>query len=234
MAFRAALFDMDGVVIDTYESVVAYWDQLAAAQNVVLTDAIYEQHIIGTPSAYTLDVVFSHMSDLERQATLEDIAHYEAELSFTEVPGVTKLLRAMKAAGIPTALVTSAHWHKVNDALAQLGLDGLFGAVITAADVTRGKPHPDCYQLGAKALGLTPDQCVVFEDALPGVRAAVAAGATPIGVARAGTADALRSVGAQAIIPDFQRVAVETNADGGLALRLDALRLPFDVTPGGI
>ena len=230
MGFRGVLFDMDGVVIDTYESVVAFWDQLAAEQNVVLSDAIYRQHIIGTPAAYTLDVVFGQLSAIERQATLDDLHRYEAQLQYVEMPGVTTFLRALKQAGIPTALVTSAFWPKVNDAFAQLGIDGLFSAVVTAADVKRGKPDPDCYHLGAQFLGLPPEQCVVFEDAIPGTTAAVAAGAFPIGVARMGTSDALIEVGSRAIVPDFRSVTVEQNGSGTWLRVGPDFRLPFDVT----
>ena len=98
---------------------------------------------------------------------------------------------------------------KVATVTEQLQLDGLFGTVVTAADITRGKPAPDCYRLGAERLGVEPSRCLVFEDAVPGVQAARAAGMRCVGVQSPSGAERLRDQGAFTVVADFRGVRVE-------------------------
>jgi HAD superfamily hydrolase (TIGR01509 family) len=222
MDFAAVLFDMDGVVIDTHESVVSYWNNLAQLHGVELTEHIYEQQIYGTPAAYTLEKVFTTLTADQRQAVLDDIVIYERQLSYTEIDGVTAFLRVLKLQGIPTALVTSAMPHKVTDVFRQLGLEDLFSALVTADDIPRGKPYPDCYLQAARHLGKSPDRCIVFEDAISGVKAAVSAGTTCIGVRPSSIAAPLLQNGARHVIPNFTDVRTEMGGElGSVRLRLN-------------
>jgi beta-phosphoglucomutase-like phosphatase (HAD superfamily) len=105
----------------------------------------------------------------------------------------------------------------------QLGIAGLFAAQVTASDIAEGKPHPECYLLAAHTLDLDPERCLVFEDAVSGVEAAVAAGTVCIGVAVPGREKALAEAGACHIVPDFSAVVYQ---DGVLALG-DGTALPL-------
>ncbi len=120
MAFTAFLFDMDGVVIDTHHSVTAFWEDLARQHQVQLTEAIFAQHIYGTPAMHTLAKCFPHLSADEYKAVLESLTRYESQLTYTEVKGVTAFLRALKQHHIQTALVTSAEPRKVQNVVDQL------------------------------------------------------------------------------------------------------------------
>jgi beta-phosphoglucomutase-like phosphatase (HAD superfamily) len=103
--------------------------------------------------------------------------------------------------------VTSGEPWKVEAMSGQLGLAGSFGVVVTAADIRRGKPDPECYALAADRLGVPPNRCVVFEDSVSGVQAAVAAGALCVGVQPSWRlAQRLVECGAWHVIPDFVRV----------------------------
>src|SRR5262249_55172604 len=131
---------------------------------------------------------------------------------------------------------TSAEPSKVRYAFEHLGIDGLFTATITVLDVTRGKPYPDGYLKAAQRLQKAPERCIVFEDAISGVKAAVAAGTKCIGIGSAQTASALLEAGAAHVIPDFSAVRVETLPEGTngahtLSLRLDTtFALPLSST----
>lgn len=218
MIFSAVLFDMDGVVVDTQHSVSEFWFRLAAQHQVELTPALFDQHIYGVPALHTLKTVFTTLTPDEVEAVLADLADYEAKLAYSEIKGVTQFLRNLKQHHIPTALVTSAQPPKVRDVVDQLGLDGLFTAYVTASDIQKGKPAPDCYLLGAQRLGIAPENCVVFEDAINGVKAAVAAGTYCVGI-RTENGAALTASGAQLVIPDFTQARLE-NSENALFLRL--------------
>ena len=211
MRFEAILFDMDGVVVDTHHSVTEFWQTLAAEHQLQLTQADFQQHIYGCPMNHTFDVLFPHLDDWQRQAILARLYDYEINLTYTEVPGVMALLQALKRHDIPTALVTSADTWKVEAVLRQLGLAGLFTTQVTIGEIERGKPYPDSYLLAARRLQKPPQRCLVFEDAVSGVKAAITAGATCIGIQSPDMATALLAAGACYTVPDFTTVSLQVN-----------------------
>jgi sugar-phosphatase len=219
--YTAILFDMDGVLIDTHQAVTAFWQALAAAYRIELTDAVFDRYIYGSPSTYTLDTLFEYLTPNERQAVLQNLEHYEKDQPYLEVPGVSALLHDLKQHGVPTALVTSGEPFKVAEVSRQLRLDDLFTTYVTAADVREGKPAPECYLLAAERLGVVPECCVVFEDSVNGMKAGLAAGALGVGVRPARSAAALLELGARYVVPDFTAVRID-DVRGRRALRLDA------------
>ncbi len=140
VAFRAVLFDMDGVVIDTRQSIMDFWHAVAAEQGVLLTTDDFDRNIHGVPPAHTLKALFPDLPPVPDAAFLDRITRYELGLRYTEIAGVTLLLQSLKAAGVHTALVTSGMGWKVDEVVRQLALEGLFDVIVTAADIQRGKP----------------------------------------------------------------------------------------------
>jgi beta-phosphoglucomutase family hydrolase len=131
----------------------------------------------------------------------------ELEQNGVEVyPGSVDYLRAVKEAGLATAVVTaSANGEQVITAggFADL-IDARIDGVVAARDALRGKPEPDTFLAGARALGVEPPQAVVFEDAISGVQAGRAGGfGYVVGVDRVGQADALRDAGADVVVADL-------------------------------
>ena len=238
MGYKALLFDMDGVIVDTYQSVTEFWQNLAEAYQVHLTQADFNQHVYGCPATHTLDVLFSHLSAGERQSILAKMANYEANLTYTGVRGAIAFLRTLKKHGLLTALVTSGDQWKVNEVVHQLGLDGMFTARVTIGDIQRGKPHPECYLLAAQRLQKPPEQCIVFEDSISGVKAAVASGALCIGIGPSSIASPLLRAGACYVVPDFTSINLlvrEDDAVTGLNLQVGAEHsLPLSGSPLGI
>jgi beta-phosphoglucomutase family hydrolase len=122
-------------------------------------------------------------------------------------PGSVRYVHAVRDAGLRRAVVSSSA--NTQDVLAAAGIEDLFEAridgVVVAAQHLRGKPAPDAYLAGARALSLPPDACAVFEDALAGVEAGRAGKfGYVVGVDRAGQADELREHGADVVVKDLE------------------------------
>ena len=96
-------------------------------------------------------------------------------------PGALELLRGLRAAGVPCALVTMSY-RSMTDAVLQTLPAGSFDVVVTGDEVTRGKPHPEPYLTAARRLGVHPTDCVAIEDSPPGVASAQAAGVPVVAV----------------------------------------------------
>jgi HAD superfamily hydrolase (TIGR01509 family) len=225
MVYEAILFDMDGVIVDTYQSVTEFWQNIARAYQVHLTQEDFYQHVYGCPATHTFDSLFPHLNADERQSILDKMADYETHLTYTGVKGIVAFLRTLRKHGIPTALVTSGDQWKVNEVTHQLGIDGMFTAQVTIGDIQKGKPHPECYLLAAQYLQKPSEQCIVFEDSISGVKAAVASGALCVGIGPQSMASPLFQAGARYVVPDFTSIrlqADEKDAKTALNLRLGA------------
>lgn len=208
---------MDGVVIDTHESVTRFWLELAEQYNVRLTAEDFARHIYGCPLNQTLDICFPNLTADQRAGIHHHMVEYESNLLYSEVPGVTALLRTLKQNNFPIALVTSGEPHKVEAVLSQLALTDVFTTIVTATDISRGKPDPEGYLLAANRLSQSPEACIVLEDSTAGITAGVAAGAYCVGIDSWGNRDGLLRAGASYIIPNFSAVRL----DGTDNMKLD-------------
>ena len=105
---------------------------------------------------------------------------------FPAMPGAVDLLRSLHKAGFRLAVGSSGPPENVQVVVDKLAARDLFGAIVTGADVTRGKPAPQVFLLAAERLGVPPPRCAVIEDAAVGVAAANAAGMTSVGLVSTG------------------------------------------------
>jgi HAD superfamily hydrolase (TIGR01509 family) len=208
-SYRAALFDMDGVIVDTAAAVALFWQQIAQQHGIRLSEDEITRYVHGRPTRGVLDALFPWLDTDARREVHAQMREYELADTYHEVPGAVDLVRALRRGGVATALVTSGEPAKVETVIRQLGLEGLFDTVVTANDVHTGKPNPECYLLAARRLGVEPEACVVFEDAVSGVRAATAAGAACIGVGAPEAEAALFAEGAIAVVPNFTELGVK-------------------------
>lgn len=209
MIYEAILFDMDGVIIDTHQAVTEFWKEVAHKHGVSLTPDDFEQHIYGCPATHTFALLFPHLNADEKHAVFSKMMDLESTMSYTPVNGAIELVSRLKQKAIPTALVTSADQWKVQAVLSQLNLEGIFSVQVTVKDIRNGKPHPDCYLQAARKLGRLPERCIVFEDAISGVKAAIASGALCIGVQRPELASGLLKAGARYVVSDLQQVTLQ-------------------------
>lgn len=204
MHCKALLFDMDGVVIDSQEEVEIFWNTVAEKHQIKLTPTDFVKHIYGCPAQHTLDHLFGSLTKEEQEQVYEFEYEFEKNQRYKEVKGVGDFLRKLQQLNIPTALVTSAEYLKIDEVFRQLHLEGLFRVIVSIEDIKRGKPHPDCYLAAARKLQFDPGECIVFEDSISGTEAAIAAGASCIGVqGNESIAGKLMEKGAKQVIRDF-------------------------------
>jgi HAD superfamily hydrolase (TIGR01509 family) len=173
------LFDLDGVLIDSETLYTEFWSEIDRIYPTGIDN--YALVIKGT----TLPSILSHYNDEQvRQDILSRIHQFEHEIVYPIYPGVMEFLDALQSYDIPSAIVTSSDAVKMAS-LRNQHPDFLdrFTAVIDSSMVTKSKPDPQGYLLGAKAINRNPNDCFVFEDSLQGLAAGNAAGATVIGLA---------------------------------------------------
>ncbi|MGC9377208.1 HAD family hydrolase [Streptomyces sp. MH13] len=210
---QALLFDNDGTLVSSLESVRRCWTRWAGEYGITAAEfARVELH--GRPAAeiaadlLPAEVVPEAVARIER-LEVEDVPDGGVHL----LPGTWEFLGALPAGR--WAVVTSATRRLAE---ARLGAVGILPKTLVAADdITRGKPDPEPYLLGARALGVDPAACVVFEDAPAGLQAGRAAGMTTVALATTHRADELD---ADLVITDLSALsALVTDAGVEISVR---------------
>lgn len=173
---RGFLFDMDGTTIDSNQIVEQAWARFCEPRGIVLEQLLEFSH--GRLMEATLSRFMPDATDEERSAVGAELAAWEKEANdgVSEIVGAGALLATLDRLGAPWALVTSAPKHLAVTRFENVGLS-LPAVAVTAERVTNGKPDPEGYLLAASELGVPIEQCLVFEDAGPGVQAGRSAGA---------------------------------------------------------
>jgi sugar-phosphatase len=213
---QGILFDMDGILISSIGSVERSWTKWAEMRGV---DPVYACKI--AHGRRSIETVAQLRPDLDPESENKVIENLEIEdkEGVTVLPGVLALLAALPKDR--WTVVTSATEPLARVRLAASGIP-LPERIITAENVTEGKPHPAPYLAGAALLGFAPEDCVVFEDATSGTESGRAAGCTVIATTFSHPVDALDA--AHYLIPDVTGISVETlPGDAGLVLRFTPL-----------
>lgn len=201
-----ALFDMDGVMIDTESQYDKFWKHTGERFGLGIQD--FEKKIKGATLPGILKRFFSEYDEKDIRNISADLDKFEAQMSFDEIAGSVNFVKELKSKGVTVGLVTSSSITKMNGVNNALHFDELFDIVITAADIEHGKPAPDCFLLAAKKLNINPQDCIVFEDSFAGIEAGTAAGMTVIGLATTNSKESLESK-CQAVIPNFEGFTLE-------------------------
>ena len=178
-------FDLDGLLVNTEELYQHVGSELLARRG-RLFEADLLDRMMGRPQAVSLQIMIEwHRLD----DTIEVLAAETSEIFATlldthleTMPGAVPLLDAISARNLPRGVATSSGPGFAHDVLGRVGLMDRFGFVLTSADVSQGKPHPEIYLRAAERLGIAAERMLVFEDSANGCRAAVAAGATVVAV----------------------------------------------------
>ncbi len=178
------IFDMDGVLVDSYQAHFESWRQLARELGLTITEEQFASTFGRTSreiiAALWGDCRFTDDEVRQLDARKEEIYRRIVAENFPVMDGALDLLRSLHAAGFRVAIGSSGPPENVELAIDKLGVRPLLDAVVTGADVTRGKPDPQVFLLCAERLGLPPHQCAVIEDSPYGVAAANAAGMTSV------------------------------------------------------
>ena len=202
---RALLFDLDGVLVDSIEGVEHAWRTWAVRNSLNAEDVVRAVH--GRRAVDTVALVAPHL-DLDAELLALTDAEAGDAIGLYPIAGVAALLRLLPRDR--WAVVTSG-MRRVAEFRLQVGGITPPDVLISAEDVSRGKPDPEGYLKAAKALGFAPADCIVVEDAAAGIQAAVAAGMRALGVLGTYSREALGD--AAAIVPSFGVVGVRV--DGG-------------------
>lgn len=182
MKFQAAIFDMDGLLLDTERVCMQVFKQACETVNQPFYEDIYLS-IIGRNAA-GIDAVFrevygEHLDELHDEWRKS----YDAIVKHQAIPvkqGVVELLEWLNENNVPTAVATSTHKEVAAIKLKLAGLDKYFDGLTCGCEVSQGKPDPEIYLLAASRLNVDASQCIAFEDSNNGVRAAVAANMTTL------------------------------------------------------
>jgi beta-phosphoglucomutase len=188
MSARGVIFDMDGVLVDSYRAHYESWRRTAAAHGVTVTEAAFAETFGRTNEAIIPLLKPAADAGEIRAWSEEKEAAYRAILAedFPEMPGASDLVAALAEAGFRLAVGSSGPPENVRAVLERVPAGGRFRAVVTGADIAEGKPHPGVFLKAAEALGVPPAACAVIEDSLAGLEAARRAGMAA--VALTGTA----------------------------------------------
>ncbi|HXM66342.1 MAG TPA: HAD-IA family hydrolase [Candidatus Acidoferrum sp.] len=209
----AILFDLDGVLIDSTRSVDRQWRAWAREKGIEEEKVMAIAH--GVRSIEVIRAVAPH---LDAPSEVQWLERHEAEdqVDVTVMPGAAQLIRA----------IPDGHWCVVTSgtrllATARLRLGGLPipKVLVTADDVTNGKPHPEPYLKGANLLRVPPTECLVIEDAPAGIQAAHAAGMNAIALASTFPASKLQE--ANAIVEKFSQIHLALDAAGKFIISVD-------------
>ena len=196
----AALFDFDGVVVDTEPQYSLFWDEKGKKYHPEILE--FGHHIKGQ----TLIQIYSHFflqpEGLQSEITRE-LLDYETRMSFEFIPGVVDFMKELRLKGVKIAIVTSSNDQKMANAHRALPeLKSMVDYIVTADKVSHSKPHPECFLLGAESVQVPVENCVVFEDSFHGIESGRRAGMKVIGLATTNPASSIEDK-VSLVIPDF-------------------------------
>jgi beta-phosphoglucomutase len=172
------LFDMDGTIVDNMDYHLIAWREFLKAHGVEMSDEELHYKMRGTIEEGVRRNLGEHLSDAEvaalgfqKEQMYRDL--YAPHLKAFD--GFEEYVKKAKKEGIKIALVTAANHHNVDFTLDGLQIRHYFDTIVSGDDVKNGKPDPEGFLIAAERMGEAPENCIVFEDSIHGVRAADAA-----------------------------------------------------------
>ena len=199
--FKAALFDLDGVIFDTEPQYTGFWG--SEFRRYYPDRPGLEQAIKGQTLTQIYDKWFSGPLEAERGNLTARLDAFEAQMDFPYVEGTVSFIQGLREMGIRTAVVTSSNQIKMQSVFrTHPEFTALFDRIVTSEDIKHSKPAPDCYLKAAELLGVDPADCIAFEDSFNGLRSALDAGTTVVAVTTAHPAVELKDL-SHFQIPDF-------------------------------
>ena len=182
-----AIFDWDGVVIDSSSHHEESWERLAAETGFALPPDHFKKGF-GMKNAFIIPKLLKWTEapddvlrlSLRKEELYRDVV---VERGIAPLPGVTGWLDELRRYGIPCAIGSTTERLNIDTILRVLGIGHYFSAIVSAEDVSHGKPDPEVFLTAAQRIEREPARCVVFEDALVGIEAAHRGGMKVIGVA---------------------------------------------------
>jgi len=176
---KTILWDMDGVIVDSYSFHLAAWQEAFAKRGIKFTKEDFTK-LFGTRNDFIIGSIMGReLSERDVRIMVqekEENFRRKAKGSIRPFPGAVRLLNAIKKGNVRLGLVSSAPRENIDLVLSELNLEGIFDCIVFGQEVCESKPGPQIYLLAARKLEVTPNDCVVIEDSPLGVRAAKTAG----------------------------------------------------------
>lgn len=200
-----ALFDLDGVLIDSETLYTKFWDEMGKTHE--LPSPTFAHDIKGMTLKRILD---DHFPDSDVRADVVARLHdFEDNVYYPIFDGVAEFLAMLRENGVKTAVVTSSDDTKMNYLFRQHpDFRAMFDCLVTGSEVTKSKPDPEGYLLGADRIGIDIHDCVVFEDSYQGLEAGRRSGAVVIALDTTNPADTLTDK-ADLVISGFSGLTLE-------------------------
>ena len=210
-SIRAVVFDMDGVLINSHPAHLAAWKFFLRSQGNDVSENELAFILEGRTRNEILRHFFGDVPELELHGygKQKDEIFRQMERRIEAIPGVIDFLQQLRRSKLAIAVATSASEIRTLSTIERMGLAEYFTAVITAADVSNGKPDPAVYRLACQRLNIPPELALAFDDAPAGVQSARLAGIRCIGVSQNGLTNQLLAHGAEIVIPDFVGLTVD-------------------------
>lgn len=191
----AVVFDMDGVICHTNPYHSLAFREFFSVRNLAPTDEEFAQHMFGKSNSYIL----SHF--LNRPVSGEELLQMENEKEslfrkiyaplVAPITGITEFITSLSNNGVKLGVATSAPYANLELILSKVHIRDNFGSILASEDVKKHKPDPEVYLKSAKNLGVSPRQCIVFEDSYAGITAGLNAGMRVVGVLTSHTREEL-------------------------------------------
>lgn len=215
MVKLGVLFDWDGVVVNSAPQHQVSWELLAAEEGLALPAGHFKRGF-GRRNSFIIPEVLGWAREpieIERLSQRKEVLYREIleQTPLEPLPGVRSLLQDLKVNGVPCAVGSSTERENITMLLQRFGLIDLFAVLITAEDVSLGKPDPEVFLKAAEAINRHPKNCVVLEDSEAGLQAARAGGMYALGVANTHPVSELQS--ADQVVSSLEQVSFGKLAD---------------------
>ena len=206
LQWKAALFDLDGVVFDTEPQYSVFWGEVCRQYHPEIPGL--ENRIKGQTLTQIFDAYFAH-NEAAQQDVVKRLYQYESRMSYDYIKGFVDFIKDLRSHGVATALVTSSNHAKMSSVYqTRPELPQLFDAVLTSEDFSESKPSPDCYLKAAEHFGVQRDQCLVFEDSFNGLRSGQAAGMAVVGLTTSNSRESISEL-CDVAISDFSEIVFD-------------------------
>ncbi|NJK40049.1 MAG: HAD family phosphatase [Oscillatoriales cyanobacterium RM2_1_1] len=202
---KAILFDLDGTLVNTDPLHFQVWQDMLKEYQIDIDQSAYQARVSGRQNPQIIADLLPQLSEAEiaqfaeeKEARFRDIA-----TTISPLGGVLGILNWLEANHLKTALVTNAPRNNAEFMLTALNLKERLKIVILGEEMIAGKPDPAPYQFCLQQLEIQASEAIVFEDSPSGIRSALGAGITTIGVATTHDPNALKALGVSRVIQDF-------------------------------
>jgi len=201
----AAIFDMDGTLVDNNPYHFKAWAEIFEKyKHTKITHEFFNEKLSGVAGMPIMREYFSDMDEAQMQAVFDERSQrYRDEYAPFAKPinGLERFLTELKDAGVKMAVASSAAVINIDYIMSHVPIRQYFDTIVDGPHVSKPKPHPQIFLKAAADLGMKPEDCVVFEDSLSGIKAANAAGMKVVGITTTHQASELHPV--NLVIADY-------------------------------